>query len=552
MLVVLDNAREPDQVRPLMPGSAGCLAVVTSRNELSGLVAADGARPMRLDLLSPDEARELLARRLGPDRLAAEPDAVEEIIVRCGRLPLALAIVAARAVGHPDFPLAELTAEVRQAGLEALSGSDPATDVRAVFGWSYQALSGAAARLFRLLGLHPGPDISAPAAASLAGASLGRVGSWLGELTRAHVITEHSPHRYAFHDLLRAYAAELAHAEDSASDRRAAVRRGVDHYLHTARAGRMVINPAPEPIRLTRPDPGVGVEHLTDYGEAMAWFTAEHAVLLAAVDHAAAHGLHTHTWQLAWALATYLSRRGHWHDYVAIQNRALSSARQGDDRTGQAQAHSLLGSAYTKTERYEEAELHFQKALEASVALGDGHGEAAGHWGLGYTLGLRGRHREALDHDLKSLGIYRTIDDRFALARALNAVGWDHTELGEHERAIEYCEEALALITEIGGGVGQAAILNSLGNCHQRLGDHARAIERFRQALGIYRELGDRYYEADTLADLMGPLVATGDIDAARCAGEDALAILEELGHSGADRVRVRLAGLAARRIMDG
>ncbi|MGH3682708.1 MAG: BTAD domain-containing putative transcriptional regulator, partial [Natronosporangium sp.] len=242
MLIVLDNARDADQVGPLLPGSPTCLALVTSRDQLARLVATTAASSVLLDLLTVDEARGLLAHRLGADRVAAEPQATDEIITRCARLPLALAIAAARATTNPAFPLRALASELRdaQSGLDTLTVGDPGTEVRTVFSWSYRVASPAAARLFRLLGLHPGPDLRLPAAASLAGLPAARTRPLLAELTRAHLLTEHAPGRYTFHDLLRAYATELSQAHDSHQQRQPAVRRMLDHYLHTGHTAALV------------------------------------------------------------------------------------------------------------------------------------------------------------------------------------------------------------------------------------------------------------------------------------------------------------------------
>jgi hypothetical protein len=235
ILVVLDNAEDAAHARPLLPGSPGCLAIVTSRNRLTGLVATEGAYALTLDLLGTADARDLLARRLGPDRVAREQEAVDDIIAGCAGLPLALTIAAARAGASPGFPLRVFAAELREATrvLDPLNAGDVATDVRAVFSWSYHALTAGAARLFRLLSLHPGPDVALPAAASLAAIAPHQARALLGELTRAHLLAEHVPGRYAFHDLLRAYATELARMHDSIDIRSAAVRRVLDHYLHT-------------------------------------------------------------------------------------------------------------------------------------------------------------------------------------------------------------------------------------------------------------------------------------------------------------------------------
>jgi hypothetical protein len=247
MLVVLDNARDTAQVRPLLPGAPGCLVVVTSRNQLTGLIASDGAHPVTLDLLTGEEARQLMVRRVGADRVAAEPAAVAEIITRCAHLPLALVLVAARAAVRPHGGLRVLAKELRDARQrwQMLTGDDPASDVQAVFSWSYQTLTSDAARLFRLLGLHPGPEVSAVAAASLARLPASTARPVLTELTGASLLVEHTPGRYAFHDLLRAYATDLTQRIDSDRHRRAATHRMLDHYLHHRVHRRPAAEPGP-------------------------------------------------------------------------------------------------------------------------------------------------------------------------------------------------------------------------------------------------------------------------------------------------------------------
>ncbi|MFD0599411.1 ATP-binding protein [Catellatospora coxensis] len=255
MLVVLDNARDVEQVRHLLPGSPTCLVLVTSRNRLGGLVAAEGARPVTVDLLSFDEAWQFLERRLGADRLTSEPQAVNDMIERCARLPLALAVVAARGAAHPSFPLSTLAAELRETR-RLLNSGDAGTDVQAVFSWSYRHLSQPAARLFRLLACHPGPDTAIPAAASLAGLPLIQVHRLLAELAHAHLVTEHAPGRFNLHDLLRGYAADLAESIDAPDVQRTAIQRGLDHYLHTAHAAALLLQPGWDPISLADAPPG--------------------------------------------------------------------------------------------------------------------------------------------------------------------------------------------------------------------------------------------------------------------------------------------------------
>jgi DNA-binding SARP family transcriptional activator/tetratricopeptide (TPR) repeat protein len=543
MLVVLDNARDADQVRPLLPGAPGCVVVVTSRHRLTSLVTAERAHPINLDLLSEAEARQLLVARLGAGRVAAEPDAVDDIITRCARLPLALAIVAARAATHLRFPLAALAGELRQArgGLGPFTGEDPRTDVRAVFSWSYHALGPPAARLFRLLGLHPGPDLGAPAAASLAGVPLAQVRALLAELTGAHLITEHTPGRYAFHDLLRAYAAEQAEAVDSDAERHAATHRILDHYLHTAHGAARTLNPFRDPIAVPEPGAGVTVVDLSTIDPALAWLDEQQPVLLAAIDHAAASGFDRHTWQLVWAVGTFLGRRGYWQEWIAAQTTAVAAARRLADRPALAAAHHGLAAAYTRLDRYEDAYAHFRHALELFTALDDVIGMANTHHGLTFAFERESRYRQALHHARAAVELFRTADRRDAQAAALNAVGWCHAQLGDHAQALTCCRDALALLQDLGDRLGQAATWDSLGYAHHHVGDHDRATACYEAALDLYREFGDRLEEASTLARLGDTYSAAGNTPAARDAWRQALAIFSELGHPDADQVRARL-----------
>jgi DNA-binding SARP family transcriptional activator len=310
ILVLLDNARDAEQVRHLLPGSPGCAAVITSRDQLTGLVAAVAASQVTLNLLSADEARELLAARLGADRVNAEPESTDEIAARCARLPLALATAAAYAAGREHAPLSTLAADLRgsRSGLDTFSTGDPATDVRAVFSWSYRTLSPRAARLFRALGMHPGPGISTSAAASLAALPLARVRPVLAELCRAHLLTANPDGRYACHDLLRAYAGELAASEDSGADRHAALRRLLDHLVHTGHAAAALLNPHRKRLAVGPPLEGVTVDDLDRHDQAVAWFIAEREVLPAAVNAATVEGFDIHACRLAWTIAEFCER----------------------------------------------------------------------------------------------------------------------------------------------------------------------------------------------------------------------------------------------------
>jgi tetratricopeptide (TPR) repeat protein len=546
MLVVLDNARDTAQVRQLLPGAPTCLVLVTSRNQLTGLVAADGAELLTLELLSVAEADELLSRRLGSDRIAAEPQAVQEIITQCARLPLALAIVAARAAAHPQFPLHTLAAELRDRGerLDSLTSDDPHGDVRAVFSWSYRILTPEAARLFRLLGLHPGPDLSAPAAASLAGSPPTQVRPLLTELTRANLLVEHTPGRYSFHDLLRVYAADLAQRIDTNQQRHTAIGRILDHYLRTAHIADRLLDPARDPITLTSPQPGVTPEHLAGYQHALDWFTAERPVLLAAVDQAAATGFDAHTWQLAWTLWVFFDRRGHWRDWAAAGRAGLAAAQRLADPAAQARTHFNVAHAYTKIGRLDDAHTELTHALDLATQVGDLAWQAHIQHMMAILWERRGNYPQALDHARQALRLHESAGHQGGQAEALNTVGWYHTLLGDHQQALTACQEAIALFQSLGDRDGQAATWDSLGYAQHHLGQHVSALTSYQQALILFRDLGDRHKEAITLTHLGDSYHTTGNRHAAHDAWQQALTILDDLHHPDADQLRTKLATL--------
>jgi DNA-binding SARP family transcriptional activator/tetratricopeptide (TPR) repeat protein len=542
VLIVLDNARDAEQVRPLLPGSPSCLTVVTSRNRLSSLVTVEGAHPIALDLLTTAEAHELLTSRLGTALVGAEPAAVDEIITRCARLPLALAVVAARAASNPSFPLTAIADELRDVdtGLDAFDGGDPATHLRTVFSRSYDTLSAAAARLFRLLGLHPGPDIATPAAASLAGVPVRQARVLLAELSRAHLINEHIPGRFTFHDLLRAYATELVHVHDT--ERRSGLHRMLDHYLRTAHTAHRLLNPHLAVIALDPAQPTVTPEDLADDGQALSWFTAEHPVLIAAVLLAADAGFDTYTWQLAWTLETFfMDQQGHWQDLIVVQNAALDATQRLADRRAQAHAHRGLGRAYLQLGRHDDSYASLRHALELFVELADHTGQAHIHLGISIVYDQQTRYQDALGHARQALGLYRTSGNRAGEARALNSVGWYHAKLGDHRQAITHCQRALPSHRQVRDRLGEAHTWDSLGYAHYHLGDHDQAADCYRRALDRYRTAGDRYHQAVALTRLGDTQHAAGDSDEAGDAWRLALEIFAELGHSDAEQIRAGL-----------
>lgn len=541
VLVVLDNARDAEQVRPLLPGAPGCLVVVTSRNQLSGLVAAAGAHPVTVDLLSADEAHELLTARLGSARVAAEPVAVGEIIAGCAGLPLALVIVAAHAAAKPELSLADLAVQLGRASIDALASDDPLTDVRTVFSWSYRALHPPTARLFRLLGLHPGSDTSVPAAASLAGLSVPSVAKLLTDLVNAHLVEEHSSGRYALHDLLRAYAAGLVTTIDSDADRREAQHRLLDYYLHTAHSAAALLARRRDPLTLPAPRPGVVLEPPEAEAQATEWLGAERHALLAAIEHAVRTGFDSHAWQLAWALVDFLESHGYWHDWVASQMAALRAAQRLGQPRPEALAHQFLGRANNRLGRYDEAERHLRRALQLFGEVGDQTGEAHTHHSLALVAGQRGRHRDALDHAERSLDLFRAADHKIGQARAHNAVGWYLAQLGDHRRAMSHCELALAIHRRTGNAHSEAATWDSLGYIRRGMGEHVAAVRCYERALGLLQGPINRHGRATILTNLGDAHRAADDLDAARSAWREAVTILDELNHPDADGVRARL-----------
>jgi DNA-binding SARP family transcriptional activator len=547
VLVLLDNARDAEQVRPLLPGSPGCLAIVTSRSHLTGLVAGQGAHPLHLDLLPPGEARELLSRRLGSSRVSREPDAVEEIIAGCARLPLALTITAARAAASPSFPLAAVAADLREAGhvLDPFEVGDAATDVRAVFSCSYRALSDGAARLFRLLGLHPGPDITVGAAASLAGIAPDRVRGLLAELARGHLLAEQRPGRYACHDLLRAYAAEQACQHEDEATRQAAVGRFLDYCLHIACTAATLIDPffapaAPDPA----PEPAVSGPVTTE--EALAWFTAERASLLGAVALAASSGLAGHAWRLAWALSTFLLRRGLWSDQATACQAGLEATRRSGDTAGEAHCLVLLGLGYARSGRHPEAVPLMNDGLRL-LAGTDGHGRTLvmAYSSLTWIAELEERYGDMLTHAERALELSWASGDRSMEIMSLGDVGYCHAKMGNYSQAIRYCGQALARSKAAGERAWESASWDSLGYVYHQLGDHRRSVTCYERSLGLARETADRFNEAGILDRLGDVHASAGDQDAARWAWMQSLRTFDAIDHPEGDRVRakVRLAG---------
>ncbi|GAA2356660.1 SARP family transcriptional regulator [Catellatospora methionotrophica] len=546
ILIVLDNARDADQVRPLLPGAGHCSVLVTSRDQLTGLAAAEGAHPLTLDVLTATESLELLRSRLGAQRVAAELPATAEMIELTGRLPLGLSIVAARVAARPSFPLEAVAAQLRPS--TARLGVLAAGDIRRVFSWSYRALTPPAAHLLRLLGLHPGPDLTGAAAAAMLGRPPAQTIPLLQELTHLHLLTEHLPDRYALHDLLRSYAAELAQSADHADERHAAAHRMYDHYLHSAHPAAMLLQPTWTPVEPVPALPGNPHVPPPDRAAAMAWFQAEHPVLLRVLRQAADTGSEQYACRLAWSLAAYLAPRGLFQDQRAAQQAALAAAERIGDLDAQALACRMLARALLRLGDQQAAEDHLQRALDLYEQLGDLDSLALSLRHYTELCTECGRLDEALKHATEALRVSRQTGSRYAQARALNTKGYLHALTADYPQAIADCGQALAQQEQMNDRVGQAATLDSLGFAYHRLGEPDRAADCYEQSVVRFGESGNRFHEALTLIHLGEAREALADLPAARQAWQRAVRIYDDLGdRPAADRVRQRLAGLPPR-----
>jgi len=543
MLVVLDNAASVEQVRPLLPGSPSCLVVVTSRDSLAGLVARHGARRLALDMLPAADAIGLLRTLIG-DRVDAEPDAAAELAAQCARLPLALRVAAELAAASPASRLAELAGELagEQRRLDLLdAGGDERTAVRGVFSWSYRRLPAAAARAFRLIGLHPGPDLDAYAVAALTsgvadGASAPVTATQakdaLALLARAHLVHPVGAGRYGLHDLLRAYARELAAAEDGAGGQLAAMTSLFDYYLGVAGSAMDVLVPAErsyrprlEPISTPAPD-------LTTPARARDWLDAERAVLVAVTLHAAAHSWPGHTTRLAATLYRYLETGGHYADAATVHGRANHAALLLGDRAAEAMALTNLGIISWRQGRYQQAADYHQQSLAASVAIGDRRGEATALANLGTVHERRGRYQQAVHCHQQALAAYQSVGERTGEARALGNLGSVAAREGQYERAVDWYQQALMVFRETGDLTGEASALPDLGRAYHRQGLFEEAVGCYQRALALFRETGDRTGEAEARNGVAEILLATGRPDEAQVAYSAALALAGQLGEA--------------------
>jgi DNA-binding SARP family transcriptional activator/Tfp pilus assembly protein PilF len=532
LLLVLDNASSVEQVRPLLPGSASCAVLVTSRDSMAGLVARDGAHRIDLDLLPRDDAHALLHRLIGR-RADADPDAVRALAHCCARLPLAIRVAAELAISRPTTSLSTLVRELadQQQRLHLLdAGGDPHAAVPTVFSWSIRNLPADAARTFRLIGLHPGPDLDAYAAAALTASDLTAVRRTLDALAGAHLLHSTGPGRYGMHDLLCAYASSLAQQGEAESARNDAVERLFDYYLVTAAKAMDHLHPTDAHRRpRTVTTPPSHVPDLADPEEALAWLDAERQTLVSVAAHAAHHGWPSHSVQLSTTLFRYLDA-GHNLDALAIHEYAREAAEQSGDIAGQAEALNGLGIVHLRLGRYESAARHLQQAFTHFHQAGNLLGQARALGNVGIAEQLQGHYMVAADYRERALRLYRQVGDQLGEARSTNDIGILEQRLGNYQRAADYHTHALDLFRAAGDVNGQAIALNNLGDVEQRLGRYERAVQCLQQSLTLSRQIGDRTAEAWSLNSLGDVHTRAGDPTQASNHYREALTIFREIG----------------------
>ncbi len=577
MLVVLDNARSPEQVRPLLPGSATSVVLVTSRDRLGGLVAEPGAHRLVLDALTPAEAVALIGRIVGEQRVRAEPAATAALAEMCAYLPLALRIATANLIDRPDRMIADYLAELTERRLSALAiDGDDQLAVRAAFDLSYQGLSEPQRRMFRVLGIAAGPDVTADAAAALAGVTPDRAAELLDQLAGAHLLDgprtaaarSQPGDRYALHDLLRAYARDLP---APAGEPAAATARLDDWYLHTTHAAATLLYPEKTRLPLPPGDAEVPPPRFDDHTGALAWLDAERANLVATVQDAAEHGPRAVAWLLADALRGYFWLANHSVDWLTTGHAAVAAAAAAGDRRGQAAAERSLAMAHQRLLDYPRAIEHFTAALKVCAEGGleteqtavygslgslywelgdwpsavenltkalainrrDGHlpGVAANLGNLGAVYWEQGRLEEANTHFTAALAVFRELGSPLGEALSASSVGSTTHARGYLGAALDYFHQALAIFGEVGYPHGEAAMLDSIAVVHADAGRYDEALEQAGAALVLARKSGDRRPECGALKTLGVVYARCGDAPRGIEHLEQSLGLAREIGY---------------------
>jgi DNA-binding SARP family transcriptional activator/Tfp pilus assembly protein PilF len=529
MLVVLDNARDAGQVQPLLPGTPGCMTVVTSRDALPGLVARFGAWRLDLDLLPLTEAVGLLRALIGV-QVDADPAAAQTLAAQCARLPLALRVAAEIASARSSAPLVDLVRELddQRSRLDLLdAGGDALTGVREVFSWSYRQLDSGAAGTFRLLGLHPGPDFDSRAAAALTGATVEQASAQLYLLARAHLVQQAGPERFALHDLLRAYAAELAATDEQ---RQPALTSLLDYYLHASAAAMHILVPGEQYRRADISPPETQVPAFSGREHARLWLDAHRAILVAVTAHAADHGWPDHAVRLAAILRRYFELGCHYPELVAMNDHALRACRLTGDRAGEAEIFNNRSFVALRQSRFPEATRDIEHALLLYRETGNRAGETIALGRLGVTAMLQGRYSRAARYLRETLARFRDAGDRTSEARTLVNLSLIDLRQGRYQQAASQLRQSLALYRDCGDDTNEANAMANLGVAELRQGRYRQAADHLDHSLTLHRERADRVGEAYALINLAALDLRQHHHDQARARLEQAVALCRQTG----------------------
>lgn len=520
MLIFLDNAASTAQVEPLLPGSPACTVLVTSRNQLPGLISCHGARHLRVDTLSADEARALLDAQIGPERVATESVAVDAILEFCNGFPLALSIVSGQASTRPDLSLTSLVDELCELRLDALTNEDCTASFPEVMSWSYRSLTGAQANIFALLGIAPGPDISLSAAAALAGISSAKARILLRSLQHLSLLSQTASGQYRMHDLVRLYAASKTAPQENTM---VALRRITDFYLHTAHGGDQLLDPHRPAIQLDPPAPECYPVKLKNLSAAITWLESEHACLLATQQSIISHGWYHATWQFAWVLDTFHYRKVRSSDRINMWQIGLEATLRQEDISTQALAQRCLGDAYAVRQQITKAVDHIEESLTLANSINDVNNQAHAHLALTWTFEMGGAWQKGFEHATHALKLFRSLDSPAWEARTLAELGLCVRELGEINEAYNYCKAALMLHDDCQDLNGEAYTLGILGNIAFEVGHNEQAAGYFRNSLTLHRKLANTFLVAPTLYGHGRTLLALGRIDEARESWQEAV-----------------------------
>ena len=550
LVVLLDNVGTLSQVRPLLPGSAESLVLLTSRHPLRGLAALEDARLLRIDPPDLPTARELVGRRLaglphhGPDR-TADTEVVDEIIELCGRLPLALAILAARMAARPRLSLADVAAELRDgARLEAFPGTAELRDPRTAFAWSYRQLSPSAARLFRLLAMAPKAGLTVAACRSLSGSRPDRTRADLDELADAALVSENDNGRFTSHVLVKAYADELVTTVESPADRHAALTRLLQHHLHSSFNAQVVLAPIRTPIAPAPPAAGIVPEDPATYEESIAWFAEQREVLNEVIRMSADHGFGVIAWQLAITMQQYLHWAGYFHDWEQNMRVALRAAQSSGDPVGEAHVRrSQAGALFYQGDTQEAL-----RQLSAALEIYGGHDllleQALTLANLHSVYTAIGRHDDALASSAKAMRHYRILGSQRAEVFSLKATGQSLVRLGRPEESVRALQQAVALNARHGRMHDEAELRVLLANSYLAMDRAPEAIAEFRHAAADAGEVGLKTYHFEALSSLAEVLVTTGDLPAAVTARDEAGAVLRSFQGGGTEAMRTAFSSL--------